>query len=65
MREVNEGGLKSFDALDSREKMIAILGDRWWPQMAKQDGDKICEMFMCNVWKKYNERLNVEGLYYE
>ena len=61
MREVNEGGIKSFDALDSREKMIAILGDRWWPQTARQDGDKICKMFLCNIWKKRNERLNVEG----
>ena len=37
MREVKEGGIKSFDALDSREKTIAILGDRLWPQTAKQD----------------------------
>ena len=57
MREVNEGGMKSFDILYSREKTIAILGDRWRPQTAKQDGDKIC-----NVWKKRNERLNVEGV---
>ena len=28
MREVKEGGIKSFDALDSREKTMAILGDR-------------------------------------
>ena len=21
--------------------MIAILGDRWWPQTAKQDGDRV------------------------
>ena len=27
--------------LESSEKMIAILGDRWWPQTAKQDGDRI------------------------
>ena len=40
-REVKEGGIQSFDALDSREKTIAILGDRWWPQTVKQDGDKI------------------------
>ena len=61
MREVNEGGIKSFDALDIREKTIAILGDRLWPQMAKQDGDKICKRFLCNIWKKCNDRLNVEG----
>ena len=49
MRDMNEGGMKSFDALDSREKTIAILGDRWWPQTAKQEGDKICKRFSCNV----------------
>ena len=62
MREVKEGGIKSFDALDNREKTIASLGDRCWQQTAKQDGDKICKRFLCNVWKKCNERLNVEGV---
>ena len=62
MREVKEGGMNLFDALDNRGKTIAILGDRWWPQTAKQDGDKICKRFLCNVWKKRNERLNVEGV---
>ena len=42
MRDLKKSSMKSFDALDSREKTIAILGDRWWPQTAKQDGDKIC-----------------------
>ena len=43
IREVKEGGIKSFDTLDSREKTIA----------------KICERFLCNVWKKRNEHLNI------
>ena len=51
-----------FEALDSREKTIAILGDRCWPQTAKQDGDNICKRFLCNIWKERNERLNVEGV---
>jgi len=59
MRGVKEGGMKSFDALDSREQAMAILGDRWWPQTAKQDGDKLYKRFLCNVWKKLNECLNV------
>ena len=62
MREVKEGGIKSFDALDNRKKTIAILGDRCWPQTAKQDGDNICKRFLCNICKKRNERLNVEGV---
>ena len=51
-----------FDALDTKEKTIAILGDRCWPQTAKQDGDNICKRLMCNIWKKRNERLNIEGV---
>ena len=52
MRDLDKSGMASFDALDSREKTIAILGDRWWPQTAKQDGDKVCRRFFCSVWKK-------------
>ena len=64
IREVKEGGIKSFDALDSREKTIAILGVWWWPQTAKQDADKIiCKRFLYNVWKKRNEHLNVEDVF--
>ena len=63
MRDLDKSGMKSFDALDSREKTIAIiLGDRWWPQTAKQDGDKICRRFLCSVWKKRNEYLAVGGV---
>ena len=63
MRDLNKSGMKSFDALDSRrEKTISTLEDRWWPQMAKQDGDKICRRFLCNVWKKRNEYLAVGGV---
>ena len=59
---MNEGGMKSFEALDSREKTIAILGDRWWPQTAKQEGDKICKRFLYNIWKKRCEHRTVEGV---
>ena len=29
MREIDECGMEEFDTLDSSEKTIAILGDRW------------------------------------
>ena len=32
--------MEEFGALDSNKKTIAILGDRWWPQAAKEEGDK-------------------------
>ena len=33
--------VEDFGRLESSEKTISILGERWWPQTAKQDGDKI------------------------
>ena len=33
--------MEEFGRLESSEETIAILGDRWWPQTAKQDGDRI------------------------
>ena len=62
IRDLDKSGMESFDALDSREKTIDILGDRWWPQTTKQDGDKLCRRFLCNVWKKRNEYLVVGGV---
>ena len=58
---LSKSGMKSFDALGSRKKTIAILRDRWWPQTAEQGGDKICKRFLCSV-KKRNEYLVVGGV---
>ena len=41
MRKLDERGMKEFGRLESSEKMIVILRDRWWPQTAKQEGDRI------------------------
>ena len=38
MRKLDVCGMEAFGRLESSEKTIAILGDRWWPQTAKQDG---------------------------
>ena len=54
--------MEKVGTLDSSEKTIAILGDRWWPQTAKQKGDKISKQFICNIWKKRNGRPNVGGV---
>ena len=53
---------KEFDTLDSSEKTIAILEDRWWPQAAKQEGDKTSNMFLCNTWKRHNGHPIVGGV---
>ena len=39
-RELDECDMEEFDTLDSSEKTFAILGDGWWPQAAKHEGDK-------------------------
>ena len=40
MRKLDACDMEEFGRLESGEKTIAILGDRWWPQTVKQDGDR-------------------------
>ena len=51
MRKIDECDMEKFGTLNNREKTIAILGDRWWPQKAKQQGDTISNFFPCNMEK--------------
>ena len=53
MRKLDVCDMEGFCRLESSEKTIAILGDNWWPQTAKQDGDRISKRF---IWRKRNER---------
>ena len=55
MRKIDECDMEKFCTLDSSEKTIAILGDTWWPQTAKQEGDAISKAFLCNTWTRRNE----------
>ena len=50
MKEIDECDMEKFVALDTSEITIAVLGDRRWPQKAKQDGDKVSKTFLCNQW---------------
>ena len=59
MRKIDECDMEKFGTLNNREKTIAILGDRWWPQKAKQQGDKISKKF---IFKKRNKRPNIGGV---
>ena len=61
MRKLDVCDMEKLGKLESSEKTIAILGDTWWPQTAKQDGDRTSKQFQC-IWKKRNERPNVEGV---
>ena len=62
MRKLDVCDMEEFGRLESSEKTVATLGDKWWPQTAKQDGDRISKQFLCNTWKKRNERPNVGGV---
>ena len=41
MRIIDECDMGKFGTLDSSEKTIAILGNKWRPQTAKQKGFKV------------------------
>ena len=62
MKKLGECDMEEFGRLESSEKTMAVLGDRWWPHTAKQEGDRISKHFLCNIWKKRNERPNVGGV---
>ena len=60
-RKLDESGMEEFGRRESSDKTVAILGDRWWPRTAKQEGDRMSKKFECNIWKNRNERPNVGG----
>ena len=41
--------MEIFSTLDNGEKTIAVQGDGWWPQKAKQEGDKISKNTLCYI----------------
>ena len=49
MRKLDVCDMEEFCRLESGEKTIAILGDRWWQQTARQDGDTISKQFLCII----------------
>ena len=62
MREIEECDVEEFFVhQNSSEKTIAMLGDRWWPQAAKPEGDKNRRK-KCNVWKQSNERPTIRDV---
>ena len=48
LRKLGVCDMEEFGRLESSEKTIAILGNRW-PQTAKQDGDRIGKRFLCRI----------------
>ena len=63
MRKIDECDVEKFDSRDSSDKTIAIiLGGRWWPQTAKQEGDKDEQKYICHTWKKAKNVMSTETL---
>ena len=56
MRGIDKCDMEDSDTLDSSEKTIATLGERSWPQTAKQGGDKSSKKFLWCIGKQRNER---------
>ena len=49
MTRIDVSDMEQFGTLDSSEITTAILGDRRWTQMAKQEGSKVSGRFLRNV----------------
>lgn len=56
--------MEKFLTVDSSEKTIAIVLDKWWPQATRHEMYKISQHYMCNVCKQRNESQTVvEGVF--
>ena len=54
MGKINVCDMENFGTPGSSEKTIAVVGDRWWPQTAKQEGDTISKKLLCEICEKMN-----------
>ena len=43
-----------YNRLYTSDKTIVILGDRWWPEKAKEEGGKVGKRFLCSIRKQKN-----------
>ena len=55
----DECDMDTFGTLDSSERAIVILGDRWWPQATKQEEDKMSKNYIRNIRKNVLSAQNV------
>ena len=53
MWKIDECDMDKFGALDSSEKTVAILGDRWWPLKEKQQRDEATGVYVIYGKKTY------------
>ena len=66
MRKIDKCDMEEFGRLESSDKTIATLGDRWWPQTAKQEGIEISKQFHVIYGKSVmSAQINVGGVFWE
>ena len=51
MTQIDECGTENFSTPDDSEETVAILGDRWWSQKAKPEGERV-SIFLCVIFLK-------------
>ena len=51
MKKVDQCHTEKICTLGNSETTIAIPGDRWWPQKAKQEGHKVSKN-VCLIYEK-------------
>ena len=49
--DAKQGGRLETSRRELSEGTMSILGDRWWPQKAKQGGYKVSKVLLCKIWK--------------
>ena len=62
MKKLGIRDMEESVTLESSWKTIAILGDRFWPQTAKEDEDMISKRWLCTLPKYRNVRPNAGGV---
>ena len=64
MMKIYECDMKKFDTLDITdiEKTTAVLRARWWPQAAKQEGDRTIVFFNSIHGKNVSSLANAGGV---
>ena len=53
-RKTDVCDVKKFCTFDSSEETIVILGDKWWPQAAKEEGHEMSKnlYLVCDIYRK-------------
>ena len=66
MRKIDQCDREKCSTLDNSKKTVGIVADRWWPQKAKQERDKVSKTFYViygkNVMRAQTLEVSLLGL---